>query len=201
MSENNWTMNSDFIFCTNCGTQNEAGSLFCGNCGTKLLQPEQMELPAAEEAFPAEEAAPVFTPVEEPVFTPAEEPVFTPAAEVFAPAEEPEVTEMPVFVPAEEPAAEAMPVFTPAEEPAAELPVSTPADEPAAAMPVFTPAEETAVFAPAEEPAPVRKPMEFSFLKEAVTAEPEEEEVSPFALGLPDWDIVPPNVPVRRHKI
>ena len=186
MSENNWTMNSDFIFCTNCGTQNEAGSLFCGNCGTKLLQPEQMELPAAEEAFPAEEAAPVFTPVEEPVFTPAEEP---------------EVTEMPVFVPAEEPAAEAMPVFTPAEEPAAELPVFTSADEPAAAMPVFTPAEETAVFAPAEEPAPVRKPMEFSFLKEAVTAEPEEEEVSPFALGLPDWDIVPPNVPVRRHKI
>ncbi len=106
-----------------------------------------------------------------PAFAPAFEPAFAPAAEpAFAPAAES------AFAPAAESA------FAPAAEPA-----FAPAAEPA-----FAPAAEPA-FAPAAEPAPEPAPTT------AIKKQRYEEPASAFAEGLPEWDIIPPQVMVRRH--
>ena len=68
--------------------------------------------------------------------------------------------------------------------------------------PAFEPAKKTAVAPIRKDPPiqskPVRKKMAFNF------AEPEVEEykepVSVFAQGLPSWDVVPPQIMVRRKK-
>ena len=68
--------------------------------------------------------------------------------------------------------------------------------------PAFEPAKKTAAAPIRKDPPiqskPVRKKMAFNF------AEPEVEEykepVSVFAQGLPSWDVVPPQIMVRRKK-
>lgn len=87
----------------------------------------------------------------------------------------------PAFAPVTEPAPEAKPAFAPAAEPAPE------------AKPAFAPAAE-----PAPEPAPEAKPA-FTPAAGPAPAPAAEEPVSVFAQGLPDWDIVPPHVMVRRR--
>lgn len=68
-----------------------------------------------------------------------------------------------------------------------------------ASAPAFAPVEEAApAFAPVEEPAPAFAPTQ----EEAAAPtreEVREEPVSAFAQGLPAWDIVPPQIMVKRR--
>ena len=91
------------------------------------------------------------------------------------------------------------------EEPAFEPIEEKPAFEPVTEEPAFEPAEEKPAFEPAEEkPAftPIKKKPEVK--KEPAKVKPApvvyEEEPSVFAQGLPEWDIVPPQVVVRRKR-
>ena len=163
------------IPCPNCQKLNEPDSKFCEACGTRLVKPEE----------PKPEATPAFEPVkkEEPV------PAFEPVKKVEpAPAFEPvkKVEPAPAFEPVKK--VEPAPAFEPVKkvEPAPAFePVKK--EEPA---PAFEPVKKV-------QPAPAFEPVKKTEIKqEVVYHEPE----SVFAKGLPDWDMVPPQVMVRRKK-
>ncbi len=134
-----------FIFCTECGTKNEADANFCTSCGTKLVKPvavpEPVAAPAPEESAP-EEVPEVAPAIPEPVIeSPAEEPE----------AEEPAVEEVKEEA-EEDPLPELVPLTIPsAEEPAQE---ETVAEEPAPeADPAIIPeVEETKEEEPEKQP-------------------------------------------------
>lgn len=65
------------------------------------------------------------------------------------------------------------------------------------AGPAFRPVDEDAV---KPEPAAVKRPVQKRTINFAAPVEEKEEEVSVFAQGLPSWDVVPPQVVVRRMK-
>ena len=162
------------IPCPNCNTANKPDSRYCIACGTRLVKPS---------AAPVE-TAPVPSPPPEfhtPIFETAEADAGVSSA--FAPAD---TADEPIYTPdasdiAFTPAAENTSPFAPAQENSA--PAFTPAAENTSP---FTPAQESA--APAFAPAPAaEKPVET------------EDETSAFANGLPSWDIVPPQIMVRRR--
>ena len=158
-----------FIFCTECGTKNEADANFCTSCGAKLIKPVAAPTPVVisepEEAV-SEEAPEVIPEAEEATPEEAAEPV------VEAPAEEPEAEETAVEEsapeePEEEPLPEVVPIALPVEEEAA-------AEEPAVEEAVAeepTP-EEIPVEEPEEEPIPEAAPVTAPEVKEE---EPEKE--------------------------
>ena len=65
------------------------------------------------------------------------------------------------------------------------------------AQPAFRAVDEDTV---KPEPAAVRRPVQKRTINFAAPVEEKEEEVSVFAQGLPSWDVVPPQVVVRRMK-
>ena len=65
------------------------------------------------------------------------------------------------------------------------------------AGPAFRPVDKDAV---KPEPAAVKRPVQKRRINFAAPVEEKEEEVSVFAQGLPSWDVVPPQVVVRRMK-
>lgn len=153
-----------FIFCTECGTKNEADANFCTSCGAKLIKPVAAPTPVVisepEEAV-SEEAPEVIPEAEEATPEEAAEPV------VEAPAEETAVEESAPEEPEEEPLPEVVPIALPVEEEAA-------AEEPAVEEAVAeepTP-EEIPVEEPEEEPIPEAAPVTAPKVKEE---EPEKE--------------------------
>ena len=163
------------IPCPNCQKLNEPDSKFCEACGTRLLKPEEPK-PAATPAFePVKKAEPAAAPAFEPVkkVEPAETLAFEPvkkAEPAVAPAFEPVKKAEPVVAPAFEPVKKVEPAVAPAFEPVKKA-------EPAVA-PALEPVKNTEV------------------RRKEVYQEPK----SVFAKGLPDWDMVPPQVMVRRKK-
>ena len=181
--ENNAMNNSSSfnvpLFCANCGNSLRPGIKYCGHCGQKVDEDYIKASLSAHTApaFAEQPAAPAF----------AEQP----AAPAFA-----EQSAAPAF--AEQPSA---PAF--AEQPAApafaEQP-SAPAFAEQSAAPAF--AEQPSAPAFAEQPAApaINSAMvnESAFEQEQLVEE--DEPVSVFADGLPEWDIVPPHIMVRRKK-
>lgn len=196
------------IPCPSCNHLNEPDSLFCVICGTRLDAPAEPEPPKADntrcpvcqaEIMPDalfcfscgarldEVGEDVYIPQEEEdAYIPQEE------ADAFVPQEEEGA-----FVPQEEAAA-----FIPQKETAAFVPQeeNVPNNSMNTGAPAFNPVAKKPV-KPAPQRTPVqreKKPVQKRIINFAVPEE-DTEEVSVFAQGLPEWDIVPPQVPVRRN--
>ncbi len=112
---------------------------------------------------------------------------------------EPVKEEAPAFAPVQEeaPAKEEAPAFTPVQEEAPakeEAPAFAPVQEEAPAK------EEAPAFAPVQEQPKVKEaPPEKKEVKKAAPKSSYKEPESVFAQGLPEWDIVPPQIMVRRR--
>lgn len=186
------------IPCPSCGSLNETDDAFCSICGTPLKGEAAAEAPKQNICpFCGEEndedalfcgscgkKMAIVPPPQAPAFAPAAE--TKPATPAFAPVAETKPA-VPAFAPAAEPKP-AAPAFAPAAETKPVAPVFAPATEPKPAAPAFTPAVK-------EEKAAEVKPV-FNFV--AADTVIEDEAPSAFAEGLPDWDMVPPQVAVRR---
>ncbi len=176
------------IPCPNCDTLNDPDDLFCSNCGTKLIKPAMNTEESVDSAAETEPAVPAFQPAfkeaesSAPAFKPAEEepvstaPAFQPAAPAFRPAPKETENTAPAFSAAVKEAENSAPAFRAAISKTARSisSLGETAKEKTNNAPVFSPVA----------PAPVV----------------EEEPVSVFAQGLPDWDMLPPQVMVRRKK-
>ncbi len=185
------------VQCPNCNTMNEADACFCMTCGTPLAQ-------AMKNIANEEQAEPVF-----PVTTaPPTDIPFAPADAVkepdvpFAPANVGAEPDIP-FAPINSDKTTELP-FAPANAVGPEAQVYPAVHEDNVAVP-FSPVpkkRKSAAFAPVSGPV-VQEPEEFIPLQpiqNEITTEEVMEAVSAFAEGLPDWDIVPPQVAVRRKK-
>ena len=214
--------NSGKVYCTKCGTANKAGYRFCVKCGTKLMIPVAKPQPydaqettvidwtqpaeaPAQSATPTPGAFEQTAPVEEPVKAEPEPP--TPGAfEQAAPVEEPAKAEP-------EPTFSAFEQAAPVEEPVRAEPEPTFSAfeaEPKSEYAGFarsgfagttTPTAAAGAFATAVEAVKNNKQIDVSDA-ETVMSLLEQGESSALAKGLPAWDIVPPQVVVRRkHRV
>ena len=213
--------NSGKVYCTKCGTANKAGYRFCVKCGTKLMIPV-----AKPQPYDAQETTVIdWT---QPAEAPAQSATPTPGAfEQAAPVEEPAKAEPePTFsafeqaAPVEEPVrAEPEPTFSafeqaaPVEEPVRAEPEPTFSAfeaEPKSEYAGFarsgfagttTPTAAAGAFATAVDAVKNNKQIDVSDA-ETVMSLLEQGESSALAKGLPAWDIVPPQVVVRRkHRV
>lgn len=223
--------NGGKIFCTKCGTPNKAGYRFCVKCGTKLMtpvsRPQEEDVKGVPKVEPAkaEPEQPMFSAFEqaehvaEPVnveVEPAmaepvpEEPTFS-AFEQAAPAEEPEKVESEP----EEPTFSAFEQEVPKEEPVqtagfaeygqAAFEAGQEKEFAGFARSGFTgattPTAAAGAFATALDAVKNNKQIDVSDA-ETVMSLLEQGESSALAKGLPAWDIVPPQVVVRRkHRV
>ena len=214
--------NSGKVYCTKCGTANKAGYRFCVKCGTKLMIPVAKPQPydaqettvidwtqpaeaPAQSATPTPGAFEQTAPVEEPVKAEPEPP--TPGAfEQAAPVEEPAKAEP-------EPTFSAFEQAAPVEEPVRAEPEPTFSAfeaEPNSEYSGFarsgfagttTPTAAAGAFATAVDAVKNNKQIDVSDA-ETVMSLLEQGESSALAKGLPAWDIVPPQVVVRRkHRL
>ena len=214
--------NSGKVYCTKCGTANKAGYRFCVKCGTKLMIPVAKPQPydaqettvidwtqpaeaPAQSATPTPGAFEQTAPVEEPVKAEPEPP--TPGAfEQAAPVEEPAKA-------APEPTFSAFEQAAPVEEPVRAEPEPTFSAfeaEPNSEYSGFarsgfagttTPTAAAGAFATAVDAVKNNKQIDVSDA-ETVMSLLEQGESSALAKGLPAWDIVPPQVVVRRkHRL
>ena len=212
--------NSGKVYCTKCGTANKAGYRFCVKCGTKLMIPVAKPQPydaqettvidwtqpaeaPAQSATPTPGAFEQTAPVEEPVKAEPEPP--TPGAfEQAAPVEEPAKAEP-------EPTFSAFEQAAPVEEPVRAEPEPTFSAfeaEPKSEYAGFarsgfagttTPTAAAGAFATAVDAVKNNKQIDVSDA-ETVMSLLEQGESSALAKGLPAWDIVPPQVVVRRKR-
>ena len=214
--------NSGKVYCTKCGTANKAGYRFCVKCGTKLMIPVAKPQPydaqettvidwtqpaeaPAQSATPTPGAFEQTAPVEGPVKAEPEPP--TPGAfEQAAPVEEPAKAEP-------EPTFSAFEQAAPVEEPVRAEPEPTFSAfeaEPKSEYAGFarsgfagttTPTAAAGAFATAVDAVKNNKQIDVSDA-ETVMSLLEQGESSALAKGLPEWDIVPPQVVVRRkHRV
>ena len=214
--------NSGKVYCTKCGTANKAGYRFCVKCGTKLMIPVAKPQPydaqettvidwtqpaeaPAQSATPTPGAFEQTAPVEEPVKAEPEPP--TPGAfEQAAPVEEPAKAEP-------EPTFSAFEQAAPVEEPVRAEPEPTFSAfeaEPKSEYAGFarsgfagttTPTAAAGAFATAVDAVKNKKQIDVSDA-ETVMSLLDQGEPSALAKGLPAWDIVPPQVVVRRkHRV
>lgn len=171
------------IPCPACNSLNKLDARFCFTCGTKLTVPDQVSpdpvnaegvsCPACNER---NEAGAVFCAFCGTKFAAKEDTKQEQAAE---PAEG-EVQKGAETAEESRPAA-ASPAFTPVKRPKA-------AGQPVQAKTGESPAR------------PVSAPVKPAFQAVVQTVTDEPEEASTFAQGLPSWDIVPPQIMVRRKK-
>ena len=222
----NDNFNNGRIFCTKCGTPNKAGYRFCVRCGAKLMvldpkpEPEiSNELPQTEpvrsepvafEPEPKTEkfetASQTFGVFEEPV--PQEEPAaFEPEPIIFEPEPEPEEAPQTFGAFESEPAPQEEPVraagFARHGEGAFEKEPDRPDNSFARSgfTGATTPTAAAGAFATAVDAVKNNKQIDVSDA-ETVMSLLEQGESSALAQGLPDWDIVPPQVVVRRkHRV
>ena len=203
--------NSDKVYCTKCGTANKAGYRFCVKCGTKLMTPvarsqaeEVQDIPQAEPAkVEPVKAEPTFSafeqdvPVTEPVKAEPEQPKAEPEP-TFSAFEQAAPLAEPAKVEPEQPKAESEPIFSAFEaEPNSEY--SGFARSGFAGT--TTPTAAAGAFATAVEAVKNNKQIDVSDA-ETVMSLLEQGESSALAKGLPAWDIVPPQVVVRRkHRV
>ena len=203
--------NSDKVYCTKCGTANKAGYRFCVKCGTKLMTPvarsqaeEVQDIPQAEPAkVEPVKAEPTFSafeqdvPVTEPVKAEPEQPKAEPEP-TFSAFEQAAPLAEPAKVEPEQPKTEPEPIFSAFEaEPNSEY--SGFARSGFAGT--TTPTAAAGAFATAVEAVKNNKQIDVSDA-ETVMSLLEQGESSALAKGLPAWDIVPPQVVVRRkHRV
>ena len=211
----NIDLNNGKVFCTKCGAANKAGYRFCVKCGAKLMIPV-----AKPQPYDAQETTVIdwAQPVEEPKQS---EPPMLGAFEQASSAEEP-VKEEPepakTEIEPEPPVFNAFEQAFPAEEPVKEEPEPAKAEiepvkeepEPAKQTAVFahsefsgttTPTAAAGAFATAVDAVKNNKQIDVSDA-ETVMSLLEQGESSALAKGLPEWDIVPPQVVVRRkHRV
>ncbi len=180
----NAVANGTQVPCPNCNTMNEADSRFCMTCGTLLV-------PATENNKPEEQAESLI-----PVTEVKQEEI------PFATLDSDKLAEVPF---------EAVGVYN-----KAELPFSPTnnVEQRASAKPEVQEENFVTPFTPVTKK---RRGVAFASVTESLAQEPEEdiplqpiqneittqevmEAVSVFAKGLPKWDIVPPQVAVRRKK-
>ena len=193
--------NGGKIFCTKCGTPNKAGYRFCVKCGTKLMIPV-----AKPQPYDAQETTVIdWT---QPAEAPAQSATPTPGAfEQTAPVEEPVKAEP------EPPTPGAFEQAAPVEEPVRAEPEPTFSAfeaEPKSEYAGFarsgfagttTPTAAAGAFATAVDAVKNNKQIDVSDA-ETVMSLLEQGESSALAKGLPAWDIVPPQVVVRRkHRV
>lgn len=193
----NAVANGTQVPCPNCNTMNEADSRFCMTCGAPLVRAMK---PNVQEEQPVPQI-----PVTEVSSTEA------PFATVNA-VNEPEVpfsqinsdnTDGVPFAPVDTNNKADLP-FTSITDTEPESPITPVVQEEKVAAP-FTPIiqkRKGVAFTPASEPV-VQEPEEVMPLKpiqNEITTEEVMEAVSAFAEGLPEWDIVPPQVAVRRKN-
>lgn len=116
-------------------------------------------------------------------------------SDIFAPAF-PTEEKPTVEVPAEKPEIKDAPVQTPAFGAVSQTPAE-PEKEVLKDIPVGAPAKNNEPFSSeATSVLPPVAPAKQNVVKEE---QPEKEDLSAFAMGLPKWDIVPPDIVVRRH--
>lgn len=163
--------------CPNCNTVNKADSRFCIGCGAELKK----DIPV--------DTAPAFATIEE---QPAEDPEPNAVAEETDEALADAVDTAPAFATVDEQPAEATEPNAVAEEAAEAL-----ADASDTA-PAFATVEAQSVDIPETdvEVNETPKAAEPIFLQE----ETADDSVSVFAQGLPEWNLEPPQVMVRRHR-
>ena len=193
--------NSGKVYCTKCGTANKAGYRFCVKCGTKLMIPV-----AKPQPYDAQETTVIdWT---QPAEAPAQSATPTPGAfEQAAPVEEPVKAEP------EPPTPGAFEQAAPVEEPVRAEPEPTFSAfeaEPKSEYAGFarsgfagttTPTAAAGAFATAVDAVKNNKQIDVSDA-ETVMSLLEQGESSALAKGLPAWDIVPPQVVVRRkHRL
>jgi hypothetical protein len=168
--------NSDKVYCTKCGTANKAGYRFCVKCGTKLMTPVARSQAEEVQDIPQAEPAKVEPVKAEPTFSAFEQ-------------------DVPVTEPVK---AEPEPTFSAFEaEPNSEY--SGFARSGFAGT--TTPTAAAGAFATAVEAVKNNKQIDVSDA-ETVMSLLEQGESSALAKGLPAWDIVPPQVVVRRkHRV
>ena len=219
----NDTFNNGRIFCTKCGTANKAGYRFCVKCGEKLVVLASKPEPEISQELPKTE------PVRSETVNPEPQPTFS-AFEQSAPTVKPEPAVFdPEPVKAEpQPIFDAFEQASPAAKPAEPSPVEPSAfePEPAKAEPqptlgafepepesdytgfarsgftgATTPTAAAGAFATAVDAVRNNKQIDVSDA-ETVMSLLEPGESSALAEGLPAWDIVPPQVVVRRkHRL
>ena len=208
----NIDLNNGKVFCTKCGAANKAGYRFCVKCGAKLMIPVAKPQPYdAQETTVIDWAQPTEAPEQSAVPTLGAFEQASPAEEPVKEEPEPAKTEMepepPVFTAFEQAA--------PVEEPARteEFAGNSQAafePEPEKQTAVFahsefsgttTPTAAAGAFATAVDAVKNNKQIDVSDA-ETVMSLLEQGESSALAKGLPEWDIVPPQVVVRRkHRV
>ena len=220
--------NSGKVYCTKCGTANKAGYRFCVKCGTKLMIPVAKPQPYdAQETTVIDWTQPAEAPAQSATPTPGAFEQTAPVEEpVKAEPEPPKAESEPTFsafeqdVPVTEPVkAEPEPTFSafeqaaPVEEPVRAEPEPTFSAfeaEPKSEYAGFarsgfagttTPTAAAGAFATAVDAVKNNKQIDVSDA-ETVMSLLEQGESSALAKGLPAWDIVPPQVVVRRkHRV
>ena len=170
--------------CPNCNTMNEADSRFCMTCGTLLVQ-------ATQNTQPEEQAEPLI-PVTE-----------VKQAEIpFATLDSDKMAEVPFEVVGANNKTELPFSTTNNIETGVPEKTNLQADNNAAPFSPITKKRRGAAFASIAEPL-VQEPevdIPLQPIQNEITTQEVMEAVSVFAKGLPKWDIVPPQVAVRRKK-
>ena len=202
--------NSGKIFCTKCGTANKAGYRFCVKCGTKLMTPAARTQAEDVQDIPKVEPVKV-----EPVKVEPEQPMFS-AFEEAAPAAEPAKAEAEPERHTLQPTFDAFEEAAPKEEEPVRIEESAGNDraafeaEPKRDYSGFarsgfagatTATAAAGAFATAVDAVKNKKQIDVSDA-ETVMSLLDQGEPSALAKGLPAWDIVPPQVVVRRkHRV
>jgi hypothetical protein len=194
--------NNGKIFCTKCGAPNQAGYRFCVKCGAKLVTSVPKPQVEDEPDIPKDESAKVEAEPEMPTFS-----VFEQAAPEAEPVKTEAEPEMPTFSVFEQAA--------PKEEPVQTAGFAGSGHDAFEAEPkneytgfarsgfagATTPTAAAGAFATAVEAVKNNKQIDVSDA-ETVMSLLEQGESSALAKGLPAWDIVPPQVVVRRkHRV
>ena len=193
----NDNFNNGRIFCTKCGTPNKAGYRFCVRCGAKLMVLDPKPEPEISNELPQTEpvrSEPVTSEPEPAAYEPEPKTEkFETASQTFGVFEEP--------VPQEEPVRAAG--FARHGEGAFEKEPDRPDNGFARSgfTGATTPTAAAGAFATAVDAVKNNKQIDVSDA-ETVMSLLEQGESSALAQGLPDWDIVPPQVVVRRkHRV
>lgn len=188
----------NMVVCPNCGAAFPYGGKFCGVCGTKLVIPQPktvVEEPVKEEAL---------------LETVKEQPIQEEVLEALPTLEE-TAPEVPVFEslpeqPVQEEVLEALPTLEdtqPAFGSVSEQPKEEAVFEAASQEPVLealpTLEDTQPAFESVEELQPIKEDKETVFVPVQEKKTNYVEPVSVFAQGLPEWDLVPPQIMVRRH--
>lgn len=179
--------------CPSCNNINPPGSVFCRACGTRLQAPEPEE---PEEQAEIEAAAEVICPVCNAVLAP--DAVFCSSCGTrITGADAVEKNEEYTAADSEEYTAAGSEEYTAEAEEEYTAAVNEEYTAPINDGPAFRPVQEAPRRSVQEAP---RRPVQKRTLNFAVPEEETAVEVSVFAQGLPEWDVVPPQVLVRRVK-